>query len=76
MGGEAPVPPPPEPSPVKGEGPLTSPSEPVKGEGSCSKVMRMEYLPLSAHQGGGELCSGDACEIPLPRQITRGKELL
>jgi hypothetical protein len=42
-----------------GEGVPSSPPpapSPIKGEGSGSKVQRMTYLPLSAHQEGGELC--------------------
>jgi hypothetical protein len=50
-GEDARLPPPPEPSPIK-------------GEGRCLRAMGMTYLPLSAPQGGWEFLQGDAVEIP------------
>jgi hypothetical protein len=70
-GEEARLPPPPAPSPIKGERfaggahdrPI--PVSPHQGDGRCLWAMGMTDLLLSAHQGGGEYRA-----VLLPRQNT------
>jgi hypothetical protein len=52
-GEDSPSSPHPHLPPPRGEGVLTSPCQPIQGEGSGSKAVRMKYLPLAAPSPGG-----------------------